>query len=204
MNYLAHCLLAGPAPAAQVGALLGDFVKGRLEGHFEPAILAAIRLHRRIDSYTDAHAEFRTARGLFSSSQRRYAGVIVDVAYDHFLSCDWPQYCEVSLPDFATGVYRALIRHRAILPDRLHGLLPQLIGEDLLTSYGDLATVERTLKRISRRLKRPHDLAPAAAEVERNYAVLRAGFQRFFPELVGFARSVRGDDPGPAGRMVAG
>ena len=55
MNYLAHLHLGGPAPHQLLGSLYGDFVKGSLEGRFPPALEAAIRLHRHIDSYTAQH-----------------------------------------------------------------------------------------------------------------------------------------------------
>ncbi|MEM8778255.1 MAG: DUF479 domain-containing protein, partial [Cyanobacteria bacterium P01_G01_bin.49] len=36
MNYLAHLLLAEDSPESRLGNLLGDFVKGKLEGKSLP------------------------------------------------------------------------------------------------------------------------------------------------------------------------
>ena len=62
MNYLAHLHLGGPAPAQLLGSLYGDFVKGPLAGRYAADIEAAIRLHRRIDVFTDAHPAVLAAR----------------------------------------------------------------------------------------------------------------------------------------------
>ena len=55
MNYLAHLHLGGSQPAQLLGSLYGDFVKGPLNGRWPAQIEAAIRLHRRIDAFTDSH-----------------------------------------------------------------------------------------------------------------------------------------------------
>ena len=51
MNYLAHLMLAGDQPESVIGAMLGDFVRGRQAEQYS----AGIRLHVRIDSFTDSH-----------------------------------------------------------------------------------------------------------------------------------------------------
>lgn len=83
MNYLAHLHLGGPAPQQLLGSLYGDFVKGSLEGRFPPALEAAIRLHRHIDSYTDRHPlvlaawrAFRVSGGALPASSWMYSSTI--------------------------------------------------------------------------------------------------------------------------------
>ena len=56
MNYLAHLLLADDEPESIIGGMLGDFVRGREAGRYSDGIRAGIRLHVRIDSFTDDHA----------------------------------------------------------------------------------------------------------------------------------------------------
>lgn len=51
MNYLAHLYLAPDDDESLLGNLMGDFVKGPLDGRFSPGIAAGIRLHRHIDSF---------------------------------------------------------------------------------------------------------------------------------------------------------
>lgn len=86
MNYLAHLYLAGYEDDWIAGALLGDFAKGRLENlPFVPGVVEGIRLHRAIDSFTDQHPVVRRSRSRLRS-RRLVSGIIVDLAYDHFLA----------------------------------------------------------------------------------------------------------------------
>ena len=89
MNYLAHVHLAEPSAAGRFGALLGDFVKGAPDPELPPSVRRGILMHRRIDAHTDAHPVHRTSRRRFAGPRRRFAGIIVDVAYDHFLASAW-------------------------------------------------------------------------------------------------------------------
>ena len=50
MNFLAHLHLSGDDPDILTGNMMGDFVKGRLEGRFPPLVTLGLELHRRIDS----------------------------------------------------------------------------------------------------------------------------------------------------------
>jgi acyl carrier protein phosphodiesterase len=60
LNYLAHLYLSPPGEDAMLGSVLGDFVKGPLTNidvtaRYSPEATRAMALHRKIDSYTDAH-----------------------------------------------------------------------------------------------------------------------------------------------------
>ena len=89
MNYLAHLYLAGESDDSRLGNILGDFVKGNAAGRYPPAILRGIMMHRKVDRFADHHPQSRSARQLISPARRRFAGVIVDICYDHFLSVHW-------------------------------------------------------------------------------------------------------------------
>ena len=86
MNYLAHFHLAWPDPGLVVGGLEGDYYKGPLRGDLPGDIESGVRLHRAIDAYTDAHPVSRQLRSAFPEKLRRYAGILVDLSFDHFLS----------------------------------------------------------------------------------------------------------------------
>ena len=90
LNYLTHLFFSGPGEEALLGSLLGDFDKGNPVGRCPPAVADAIFFHRKIDSYSDRHIIPRRSRKRISPARRRFAGVIVDVVYDHFLSRSHP------------------------------------------------------------------------------------------------------------------
>ncbi len=190
MNYLAHLYLAEQSREGLLGSLLGDFVKGRLDHRFPETVRRGIALHRAIDSFTDAHPLHLASRNRIGKQRRRYAGIIVDVCYDHFLSRHWADYSSESLTCFTARVYDVLREHRDDLPDRLQRMAPHMIADDWLGSYSDLSNVGRALDGIAQRITRSNPLAGALTEIETNYAALDDDFRRFFPELQTQARQI--------------
>ncbi|MEJ2383825.1 MAG: DUF479 domain-containing protein, partial [Xanthomonadales bacterium] len=93
MNFLAHLFLAGDEEALRLGALLGDFVRGReaLAAYPEP-VREGIRMHRHIDAFIDTLPDFERLRSGFEPPFRRYAGIIIDLGLDHELARRWPEY----------------------------------------------------------------------------------------------------------------
>src|SRR5262245_26013048 len=100
MNYLVHLLLAASEPESLLGALMGDFVKVPLGAQYSPSITHALALHRRVDSFTDAHPVTATSRARISRERRRFAGIMVDLFYDHFLARNWTAYASEPLGAF--------------------------------------------------------------------------------------------------------
>lgn len=192
MNYLAHVYLARASDAAMVGALLGDFAKADVTGLYMPEVAREIMLHRQIDSYTDRHRVVQAALALFPQGRRRYAGILLDVFYDHRLSLRWAEYNAEPRAEFIARFYAALNDHRAILPQRLAEIAPYMVSQDWLGRYATMDGVQWAIERISRRLSRNGGLLRAGLEdLHQHYAALAAGFDEFFPELVTFAAQAR-------------
>ena len=188
MNYLAHLHLGGNRPAQLLGSLYGDFVKGRLQGQFAPDIEGAIQLHRSIDVFTDRHPQVDVALSRFSLTRRRYAGIVLDVFFDHCLARDWRLYADRPLELFTSDVYRVLSSERQ-LPERLAKIAPHMMANDWLGSYQEFEVLEQVLRGISRRLTRPEELAAAMQELRRLYEPLSEDFRLFYPQLQDFARN---------------
>ena len=150
-------------------------------------------LHRRIDTFTDAHAVVRASRTRISPGRRRFAGIMIDVFYDHFLARDWARYCPEQLQGFSDRVYALLSEHRAILPERLQRIAPHMQQLDWLGSYRHVESIHSALDRMGQRLSRENRLLGAGAELDVNYTALEADFRTFFPDVVQFAREFRGD-----------
>ena len=188
MNYLAHLHLGGQRPGQLLGSLYGDFVKGRLQGQFAPDIEGAIQLHRSIDVFTDRHPQVDVALSRFSLTRRRYAGIVLDVFFDHCLARDWRLYADRPLELFTSDVYRVLSSERQ-LPERLAKIAPHMMANDWLGSYQEFEVLEQVLRGISRRLTRPEELAAAMQELRRLYEPLSEDFRLFYPQLQDFARN---------------
>ena len=187
MNYLAHLHLGGQRPGQLLGSLYGDFVKGRLQGQFDPEIEAAIQLHRRIDVFTDRHPLVDISLSRFSMTRRRYAGIVLDVFFDHCLARDWTLYADRPLEQFTSNVYRVLSAEPQ-LPERLAMIAPHMVANDWLGSYREFEVLDQVLRGISRRLTKPEELAAAMQELRVLYEPLSEDFRLFYPQLQDFAQ----------------
>ncbi len=70
MNFLAHAYLSFGDETILTGNLISDFVKGRAQYHYPPKIQKGIRLHRAIDTFTDAHPATKEAMNFFKTPYR--------------------------------------------------------------------------------------------------------------------------------------
>lgn len=192
MNYLAHIYLARQSGPAMLGALLGDFAKANVAGKFGLEVEQEIMIHRKVDAYTDSHPLVKEALQKFDPARRRFAGIVLDVFYDHVLAKNWEQYCATQLPEFAQDFYRVLAENAALLPERLARMAPYMIQNDWLTSYRDYESVEMAVNRLSQRLSRNDDLLRDCLQDARaHYVYLNDSFLAFFPDLIRFAEEQR-------------
>lgn len=192
MNYLAHILLAQQSEDAMVGALLGDFCKPNDADRFGKEIAREIFIHRKVDAFTDRHDIILQAKSLFQRNTRRFAGISLDVFYDHILAKHWNDYCDIPLEQFVHRFYGALLLRRQRLPSSLAGQVETMVKHDWLGSYRDFDSVKIAINRISKRLSRNGIfLQYSVDDLERNYAELSDGFHRFFPDLSRFVQCER-------------
>jgi acyl carrier protein phosphodiesterase len=190
LNFLAHLYLAEPTPPGLLGALMGDFVKGPLDERYAPPLRRALSQHRRIDAFTDAHAVVRGSRNRIAASHRRFAGILTDMFYDHFLARYWDEYADEPMTAFTQRVYALLDEHYELLPERLQRIAPMMARGDWLGSYAQIAAVEAAIDRMGNRLKRGNLLRGGGDALRAQYAQFECDFRVFFPDLIAFARSL--------------
>ncbi len=186
MNYLAHLYLAGADPQARIGNLMGDFVKGPVPDELPDRVRLGILLHRKIDSYTDAHPLFLRSKRRLSPSFRRYGGILIDLFYDHLLALHWERYHPKSLESYCADIHGLIEQALPRLPPRMQHSMRYLLATDLLCAYRDIDGITRALYGLERRLKRPSNLSAARIELETHYAGLIDDFSEFFPELIAY------------------
>ena len=164
-------------------------MKGVVKEQFSSSIQQGIELHRKIDSYTDSHPVVRNAKHLISLERRRYAGVLLDVFYDHFIAKYWMNYSSITLKDFSKKVYNILWENQLILPERLRLAVPKIIEQDWLNSYQEISGIELAVNRLARRAKNGNVLAGGVEELKAHYQEIDYSFQNFFPDLVIYVKS---------------
>ena len=195
MNFLAHCLLAAGAsddPERQdgliAGGLLGDFVKGPVPAHWPETARLGVRLHRRIDAYSNQHAGIRQSCDRFPAELRRFAPIFVDVIADHLLSLDWKRHHHAPVAEFSQRCYALVEAHRHLLEGEHDQYLDWMQENDLLAGYAEPEVMLRGLRSITRRLRRSHLDDAVEAAVIGALPELSEDFERYFPDLVLHAR----------------
>lgn len=191
MNFLAHCVLAQPGDGFLAGGVLGDFVKGPIPAALPLELRAGIRLHRRIDSYSNRLDAMRASLARFPPALRRPAPVLLDIVADHCLALAWPRFGSGSVEAFSATVYRALARFPDAVPAAGQRFVEHMVATDLLARYHDPLLVRRAMAHVLRRL-RLEQLAPALEDVLGDALPgLQADFLAYFPLLAAFAQAER-------------
>ena len=195
MNHLAHAVLSGDDDARIVGGLLGDFWRGAPDPAWPAELALGVRLHRRIDVTTDSHPAVREARARFDSPLRRYAGIVLDVWFDHLLTRDFERLVGVPFDAALARIERALAIPLDGLPPPFEIFLERTRRHRTLAQYGELDFVEQVYESISRRLSRDNPVAcalPAIFPLERELA---RAFDALWPDLVALATATIGAPP---------
>ena len=186
MNFLAHLKLSGDHEKIMLGNFIADHIKGNKIHHFPQEIKDGIMLHRKIDYYTDHHPAFIQTRTRLHKKYHKYAGVIADIFYDHFLARNWDDYAEISLSHFTSYSYGILLRNYTILPRKTKQLLPFIIMQNWLASYGKFDGLTRAFDMMARRAKNKSNMEFAVDDLRADYELYKADFERFFPDIAAF------------------
>ncbi len=198
MNILAHGYLSELTPLGRndgvlIGNFAGDFIKGA-PAHPRHALLPdellGVRLHRAIDSFTDAHPDVATVRTILHPRCHKYAGVAVDVFFDHFLAVHFQELTGESLTDFVPYFQNTLLQNTARLPESAGRMLAAMVRYDWLTHYQTADGVDRSLKGLARRTAFPSGLDTVIEDFMANYTAIGDAFSRFWPALVAEVRRV--------------
>jgi len=188
VNFLAHHWLAGEDENMQLGAWLGDFIKGshRLNA-YTAEVQKGIHLHRSIDSFVDGHAITLELKSTFPAPYRRYSGIILDLMADHFLARDWLRHHHRPLRDIEQLAFSLLHRRRALLPERLIRFIAYARPRLLLSGYRKRSVIVESLAGISTRLKHDNPLSDTADLIEENFTRWEPGLNELLADTRDFA-----------------
>lgn len=189
MNYLAHIYLSGDDQLVTIGNFIADGIKGKTYKKYAKAIQTGILLHRKIDTFTDAHPTVRMSTGRLHANYGHYSGVIVDILYDHFLAKNWKDYCDVPLPEYTEAFYDSLANNYDILPVRVKKFMPYMIADNWLLSYASIEGISKVLDGMNRRTKLISGMNKAVNELQEFYSEFETEFRDFFEELRFFSQT---------------
>jgi acyl carrier protein phosphodiesterase len=187
MNWLAHILLSEPTVENRLGNLLGDLVKGKDLDGLDRQLRLGVQRHYAIDKFTDSHPIVKISKHRIDKQYSKFAGILIDVFYDHLLAKNWELYSDLQLADFISEIYDSFQNYPGDIPQSAKEIIDRMVDGDWLNSYRYLTGIENTLERIDYRIqKRMGDrikLVDAMPILEREYLEIDRDFQLFFPQL---------------------
>ena len=189
MNYLAHIYLSGDSDEIILGNFIADYVKGNKYLNYPEKVSYGIRLHRSIDLFTDQHTLVKECINMLKPGYGRYAGIVTDVFFDHFLAANWNFYSEHTLRQFAKHAHAVFLSNFLLLPFRVKQFLPFLIQHKRLESYAQRDSMFQVLEIMSRRTSLPANSEWAMHILNQEYDQFEALFRSFFAELIDYVET---------------
>jgi acyl carrier protein phosphodiesterase len=187
MNHLAHLFLAPDSPEARVGSVMGDFVRGVDLSTYPDEIVHGVHHHRAVDSFTDSHPAVLDSKRLFSQRRRRFAGVALDILYDHYLLRHWYRFAETDRDRFIQQVYGEFENYEHLMPETMARVTRRMVAGDWFGAYQSLDSIGHALDRVASRIRFANRFDGMIEEIYQHEEELEANFLVFFPELKHFA-----------------
>ena len=186
MNFLSHLYLAGNSEDLIIGNFIADSVKGNAFNQFSHGIQKGILLHRKIDSFTDTHPVVEQSKERLRERYKKYASVIVDIYYDHYLAKNWSLYSTIELSEFVQNIYTIIQKNNAILPEKSAHFTKYMLQHNILFAYSKLEGIERVLSGMAHRASFKSNMEYAIHDLKEHYLLFEQEFSLFFPELQRF------------------
>ena len=184
MNHFAHLVLSQPTVESTVGNLLGDFARGIDQSSLPVAVVAGLLNHRAVDRFTDNHPLIIDLKRLFSPQRRRFAGIALDIYFDHLLIDNW-SLLELGDLKKVIGSFYARIESGQILMPSTHMQLTttRMVEYDWFGSYGSVRSISTALDRVAGRIRFENDFDNAIEDLLNIQVEIREAFIEFFPQL---------------------
>lgn len=187
MNYLAHAYLSF-SDGQLAGNMIADYLKNRDRAALPAEIQKGIRLHREIDTFTDAHTAVHAAKKLFSPLVRLYSGAFVDVSFDYFLAQKLAQN-QKDFKNLSQNIYKKLWKNEAFLPGNFILVLEKMEKDDWLFNYQNDWGIDYSFRNVLNKAKYLDTGIPVFEVFLQNKSILKSHFDVFFPALEAHCRN---------------
>lgn len=184
MNYLAHTYLSCGDEELLIGNFIADFINGKQARSLDDSYQKGIRLHRKIDSFTDDHSEFRKGTKRLSKYHSKYSPVVLDILYDHLLALNWKRYSGLTLQEHADQSYAIFEKHIDVFIERGVEYIPKMISHNFLASYADSDRVKYVLSKMDERTRFASQFVNAMDHLQEDFDAYNSEFNAFFPEMI--------------------
>lgn len=186
MNFLAHLYLSENYPKIMIGNFIADHIKGNQFTHLDPTIQKGIKLHREIDTFTDSHKITRMSKRRLHKRYGLFAGIIIDIFYDHYLAKNWSNYSAIPLKIYVNSFYDLVYSYQEVLPEKTLKMIPYMIKYDWLFNYQYKEGIKNVLEGMNRKTNNKgqidlaiHDLRKLDKDFEKDFELFFTDLQRF-------------------------
>lgn len=183
MNFLAHSFLSF-SDEQIVGQFLEDYVRNN-ERHLLPLeIQKGIKMHREIDTFTDAHPAIHEAKKVYAPLVRLYSGAFVDVSMDYFLANDTAIKSSQQWKEHSTHVYSVLKNYIHLFPEPFHRMLAKMSEDDWLYNYREDWGIKFSLQNVLNKAKYLEKDLPVFQQFLDNKPILHQHYKAFINDLI--------------------
>jgi len=184
MNFLAHIYLASKTDHSIVGSILPDLCKPNEWRLLDDKIIKGCLMHQRVDKLTDNHPSFVLLKNTISDKRRRFAGIILDVAFDHILAKNWSQWHTESLELFTQDCNIHLLSEINNLSKPGQKVLNAMVQGNWLYGYQHIEGIARAFSGLSRRFRFENPLAGSEEELLENMELWSQEFEKVMNDLI--------------------
>jgi len=166
-----------------VGNFLADTLKGKDREELPEEIYKGVEIHHLIDNFTDSHPLVLATRKILYPYFSKYAAVVQDVYFDHFLARDWKEYSDSGLAAFTENVYKVLGNNTRFFNERALRTYQYMSTQNWLLHYAETDGLDRALTGLSRRASFQNNMNESIEPLIKHEQELTALFEAFFPKL---------------------
>jgi acyl carrier protein phosphodiesterase len=171
-----------------IGNFIADHIRLRQADHLPESIKRGIRLHRKIDQFTDYHPLFIKSKRYFYEGFERYSGVLMDIYFDHVLARNFERYSEMELDDYSKKVYGILDNNETHLPESAKRFLAYAKKNNTFYEYSKISGITLVLQHLSYRINHGIDLSLSVPMFEKNYDEIEKDFFIFMEDMHAYLR----------------
>ena len=184
MNHFAHLVLSQPTVESVVGNLLGDFARGVDADSLPAPVRAGLLNHRAVDRFTDSHPLVLEMKRSFSSRRRRFAGIALDIYFDHLLLTHWQRFEHRDLDELIAVFYQRMTAGQSLMPGtEMRRVTRRMVDYDWFGSYRNADAIAESLDRVAARIRFANDFDNAIEDLHCHHELIRDGFLEFYPQL---------------------
>lgn len=188
MNFLAHSVLSPKNDRILLGNFAGDFFKGTKFDHYHPEIAEGVKLHRKIDVFTDGHPNVKAAKAIVREELKLFSGIAIDMFWDYFLARIWQKNAQVQFENHVRFVYQLSDQYLPETSSLFQSVFPIMKSNNWLMKYASYDGLNTIMLQMHQRIGERSTLKNSIKVLQNNESELEDLFVEFWNAAVDFVQ----------------